>query len=146
MGSAEDQVKHAVCAITPFSRFHSSCACIVQHIHWVDVGWGGVGGSPWGLLKTRSNMPSVASQPLRRITTSLLLVMPSISLHAHHHDIIHSLNQLSVCLFDYLSISCACKGSKACCSWSCRQSPCMHIITHACTHLTNQSFVHPSKV
>ena len=48
-------------------------------------------------------MPSVASQPLRRITTSLLLVMPSVSLHA-------------------------------------RQSPCMHIINHAFTHSTNQSF------
>lgn len=52
-----------------------------------------VGWSPWGLLKTRSNMPSVASQPLRRITTSLLLVMPSISLHAHHQSCIHSFNQ-----------------------------------------------------
>ena len=29
-------------------------------------------------------MPSVASQPFRRITTSLLLVMPSASLHPYH--------------------------------------------------------------
>lgn len=37
--------------------------------------------SPWGLLNTRSNMPSVASSPFSLITTSLLRVIPSPSLH-----------------------------------------------------------------
>ena len=48
-------------------------------------------------------MPSVASQPLRRITTSLLLVMPSVSLHAYHHVLMFLFIQSTFRLFVHQS-------------------------------------------
>ena len=77
-------------------------------------------------------MPSVASQPFRRITTLLLLVMPSVSLHAHHQSCIHSLIQPINQLFLHQSIE-SFRQRQHCLlqCWSCCRPPCMHTIIHS---------------